>query len=126
MFKIVKSKQATFVTQALIDLMHPIKKYIHTVTSDNGKEFSFHKDVSDALDCGFYFCHPYHSSERGLNENTNGLLRQYFPKGTDFTTITNEQIVQAQERLNHRPRKSLGYKTPFEVFFDTILEEIAS
>jgi IS30 family transposase len=53
-------------------------------------------------------------------------LRQYFPKGTDFTTITNEQIVQAQERLNHRPRKSLGYKTPFEVFFDTISEEIAS
>ena len=105
--------------------MHPIRNYIHTVTSDNGKEFSFHKEVSDALDCGFYFCHPYRSCERGLNENTNGLLRQYFPKGTDFTEITNNQIVAAQERLNHRPRKSLGYKTPFEVFFGTIAKEIA-
>ena len=57
---------------------------------------------------------------------TNGLLRQYFPKGTDFTIITDKQIVQAQERLNHRPRKSLGYKTPFEVFFGTIVENMAS
>lgn len=126
LFKIVDSKQAIPVTKALIDLMLPIKEHIHTVTSDNGKEFSFHKDVSEALDCGFYFCHPYRSSERGLNENTNGLLRQYFPKGTDFTEITDKQIVQAQERLNHRPRKSLGYKTPFEVFFGTIVENMAS
>ncbi len=126
LFKIVKSKQAEPVKNALIDLMQPIKNHIHTVTSDNGKEFSFHKDVSAALDCGFYFCHPYRSSERGLNENTNGLLRQYFPKGTDFTKITDKQIVQAQERLNHRPRKALGYKTPFEVFFGTIVTEWAS
>lgn len=126
LFKIVDSKQAIPVTKALIDLMLPIKEHIHTVTSDNGKEFSFHKDVSEALNCGFYFCHPYRSSERGLNENTNGLLRQYFPKGTDFTEITDKQIVQAQERLNHRPRKSLGYKTPFEVFFGTIVENMAS
>jgi len=126
LFKIVDSKHALPVKNALIDLMHPIKDHIHTVTSDNGKEFSFHKDVSDALDCGFYFCHPYRSCERGLNENTNGLLRQYFPKGTDFTKITDKQIVQAQEHLNHRPRKSLGYKTPFEVFFGTIAENLAS
>ena len=126
LFKVVDSKQAFPVTQALIDLMAPIKNHIHTVTSDNGKEFSFHKDVSEALDCGFYFCHPYRSCERGLNENTNGLLRQYFPKGTDFTTITDKQIVEAQERLNHRPRKALGYKTPFEVFFGTIVGNMAS
>ena len=69
LFKVVDSKQATPVTQALIDLMAPIKNHIHTVTSDNGKEFSYHKDVSEALDCEFYFCHPYRSSERSLNEN---------------------------------------------------------
>ena len=126
LFKIVDSKQALPVKNALIDLMNPIKDYIYTVTSDNGKEFSFHKDVSEALDCGFYFCHPYRSCERGLNENTNGLLRQYFPKGTDFTTITDKQIVEAQERLNHRPRKALEYKTPFEVFFGTIVGNMAS
>ena len=126
LFKIVASKHAEPVKNALIDLMYPIKEHIHTVTSDNGKEFSYHKDVSNALDCGFYFCHPYRSSERGLNENTNGLLRQYFPKGTDFTEITDKQIVQAQERLNHRPRKSLGYKTPFEVFFGIIVGNMAS
>jgi IS30 family transposase len=126
LFKKVESKHASPVTGALIDIMLPIKEYIHTLTADNGKEFSFHKDVSAALDCGFYFCHPYRSSERGLNENTNGLLRQYFPKGTDFSEITDKQIIQAQERLNHRPRKSLGYKTPFEVFFGTIAKDIAS
>lgn len=126
LFKIVDSKQAKPVTQALIELMNPIKNYIHTITADNGKEFSFHKDVSEALDCGFYFFHPYRSCERGLNENTNGLLRQYFPKGTDFTKITDKQIVQAQERLNHRPRKALGYKTPFEVFFGTIAKDLVS
>ncbi len=120
LFKVVDSKQA------LIDLMAPIKNNIHTVTSDNGKEFSFHKDVSEALDCGFYFCHPYRSCEKGLNENTNGLLRQYFSKETDFTTITDKQIVEAQERLNHRPRKAFGYKTPFEVFFGTIIGNMAS
>jgi len=69
------------------------------------------------LKADFYFAHPYSSWERGVNENTNGLVRQYFPKKADFSKITDRQLNKVVERLNHRPRKTLGYKTPNEVFF---------
>ncbi|MGI9104835.1 MAG: IS30 family transposase, partial [Pyrinomonadaceae bacterium] len=69
------------------------------------------------LKADFYFAHPYHSWERGLNENTNGLVRQYFPKKSEFSKITDRQITKVVDRLNNRPRKTLGYKTPNEVFF---------
>jgi IS30 family transposase len=88
------------------------------MTFDNGKEFAGHENISRHLGISVYFAHPYHSWERGLNENTNGLLRQYFPKGSSFDKVTKAQVQQAVDRLNHRPRKILGFKTPFEVFFD--------
>lgn len=72
--------------------------------------------MASALEADVYFAHPYHSWERGLNENTNGLIRQYIPKGKDFTELTNAAIIEIQERLNNRPRKSLGYATPNEMF----------
>ncbi len=74
----------------------------------------------------FYFAHPYHSWERGLNEHTNGLIRQYLPKKTDFTQISKEEIITIQDKLNHRPRKVLGYRTPYEVFFKEYAKELAA
>ena len=117
LIKNVPSKEAEVVTKALIEMIRPIKAVTHTITSDNGKEFAYHKKVSAALDVDFYFANPYHSWERGLNEHTNGLIRQYLPKKSEFLHISKEEIVTIQNRLNHRPRKALGYKTPYEVFF---------
>jgi len=113
----VSSKRAEEVTQALIKMLLPLKPITKTITSDNGKEFAYHKEVSEALDTDFYFAHPYSSWERGLNEHTNGLIRQYLPKKTDFTQVSKEEIITIQDKLNHRPRKVLNYRTPYEVFF---------
>jgi IS30 family transposase len=90
---------------------------VKTITSDNGREFAHHQRIAQQLKADFYFAHPYSSWERGLNENTNGLVRQYFPKKSDFSKITGRQLKKVVERLNNRPRKTLGYKTPNEVFF---------
>lgn len=89
---------------------------VETITSDNGSENACHKEVMQSLQLTWYFAHPYSSWERGTNENTNGLIRWYFPKGTDFATITNEQVKAVEDALNNRPRKRLGYLTPSEVF----------
>jgi IS30 family transposase len=83
---------------------------------DNGKEFTQHQKIAKALNADVYFAHPYSSWERGLNENTIGLLRQYFPKNRSFRVIDLEEVAAAQERLNFRPRKTLGFKSPNEVF----------
>ena len=91
---------------------------VHTLTSDNGREFAQHREIAQQLKADFYFAHPYASWERGLNENTNGLVRQYFPKKSEFSKISDPQIKEVEERLNNRPRKTLGYKTPNEVFFN--------
>ena len=120
LMKKVPSKHAEPVKQAIVDLLKPIKAHTLTITSDNGKEFAYHQEVSRRLDTEFYFAHPYQSWQRGLNEHTNGLIREYFPKKTEFQDITDRQIVEVQNRLNHRPRKILGYKTPAEIFFATI------
>jgi IS30 family transposase len=85
---------------------------LHTITSDNGKEFAKHQDVAKALGVSTYFATPYHSWQRGLNENTNGLIRQYWPKGTDFAQVTPEEVAKVERLLNQRPRKCLGYTTP--------------
>ncbi len=122
----VASKHADVVTKALIEMLEPIKPVLKTITSDNGKEFAYHKIVSNVLDTDFYFAHPYHSWERGLNEHTNGLIRQYLPKKTDFTKVSKEEIITIQEKLNHRPRKVLGFRTPYEVFFEEFTKEIAA
>jgi IS30 family transposase len=88
-----------------------------TLTVDNGKEFSRHADLGKAVGMDVYFAHPYHSWERGLNEHTNGLLRQYLPKNQSLDTLTKRELAYIVDRLNNRPRKSLGYRTPFEMFF---------
>jgi IS30 family transposase len=120
LMKKVPSKHAHEVTKATLELMKPIKAHVLTITSDNGKEFAFHKEIAQALESDFYFAHPYRSCERGLNEHTNGLIREYIPKGTEFDTVDDAYIVEIQNRLNYRPRKALGFKTPAEIFFATI------
>ncbi len=105
------------VTKALITMLLPLKPITKTITSDNGKEFAYHKEVSEALDTSFYFAHPYSFWERGLNEHTNGLICHYLPKKTDFTQISKVEITNIQDKLNHRPQKMLNYRTPYEVFF---------
>jgi IS30 family transposase len=116
---LAKVEQATAeaVEAAMTGLLEPLAQRVHTITSDNGREFARHEHIATKLRADFYFAHPYASWERGLNENTNGLVRQYFPKGTDFTAITDEAIEQVMQRLNHRPRKTLGFTTPHQVFF---------
>ncbi|ODS32073.1 MAG: Integrase core domain protein [Candidatus Scalindua rubra] len=102
---------------AIKRLLESISDQVFTITSDNGKEFANQEKIAKGLKCNFYFAHAYSSWERGTNENTNGLIRQYFPKNRDFRTITDKELLHAMKRLNNRPRKRLGYKTPNEVFF---------
>lgn len=114
----VLRKTAEAVRDAVVDGLGPYIDWVHTITYDNGREFADHEGMARDLDARIYFAHPYASWERGLNENTNGLIRQYFPKDRDLTTVTQHEIDQAMDKLNHRPRKSLGYRTPYEVFFN--------
>jgi IS30 family transposase len=88
----------------------------NTLTRDNGKEFAGHRSLSETLSIDIFFAHPYHSWERGLNEHTNGLIRQYLPKKVPFDTLTQRQLDKIVDKINHRPRKVLGYLTPYEVF----------
>jgi transposase, IS30 family len=115
--KKVRRKTSEAVELALTALLQPVREKCHTITSDNGKEFANHQAIAEGLQAGFYFAHPYASWERGLNENTNGLVRQYFPKKSDFSKIKDLDVQRAMDRLNNRPRKRLGYKTPNQVFF---------
>lgn len=112
------SKNSNIVANEIKRLLSPFKKKVHTITTDNGLEFAQHKKVSKALKCDYYFCDPYSSWQRGLNENINGLVRQYIPKGSSFENISKKQIRQIENKLNHRPRKLLGWKTPYEVFHE--------
>lgn len=113
--KKVKSKESSVVTKGILDLLIDWKPYLNTITADNGKEFAGHEVVAETLVIDYYFAHPYHSWERGSNENLNGLVRQYFPKGSDFANITNERILQVQNKINNRPRKRFDYETPIFV-----------
>ena len=113
----IRSKHADGVTAVATRLLMPHKDKCHTITFDNGKEFAGHESIAAELQASVYFAHPYSSWERGLNENSNGLIRQYFPKGMDLTDVTEEQVQLAVERLNHRPRKVLGGRSPHEVLF---------
>ena len=122
LIKKIPNKQADLVANASVDLLSPYAEKVLTITADNGQEFAHHKDIKEQLKADFYFAHPYHAWERGLSENTNGLIRQYFPKGMNFHKITDKQVEMVIDRLNNRPRKSLGFKTPNEVFLPAISE----
>ena len=112
------SKKAHIVAHEAIRKLAPFRRYLHTITSDNGLEFAQHQSISKKLWCDYYFCDPYSSWQRGINENINGLIRQYIPKGSSFEHLSKKDIKRIEERLNHRPRKSLGWKTPHEVFYE--------
>jgi len=113
-------KAATFNSATIENFKYIPSKYVRTFTSDNGKEFSGFKELEEKLKVETYFANPYHSWERGTNENTNGLLRRYFPKGTDFRNLAKEEVNQAAYAINNRPRKCLNWKTPQEVFWGEI------
>lgn len=114
--KRIESKHAPITANALISSMKPYIDSVITITLDNGKEFAEHEKIAKELKTDVYFAHPYSSWERGINENTNGLIRRYFPKGTDFMLLSDEEIQAVVDELNHRPRKTRGYKTPHELF----------
>jgi IS30 family transposase len=116
--KFVDSKSEKNVSSAILSLLKPYKNNVLTLTFDNGKEFAGHKKISKKLNAKSYFAKPYCSWQRGLNEHTNGLLRQFIPKKTDFKTISHKDLITFQNLLNNRPRKVLGYKTPAEVFYE--------
>lgn len=126
LIKNIGSKHSDITAQTTIDLLYPLRAITHTITADNGKEFALHKEVSQALDIKYYFCDPYSSWQRGLNEHTNGLIRQYIPKKNSFENISQGEIVTIANKLNHRPRKSLGFKTPFEVFMKAFSKKMAA
>ncbi|EOB49631.1 integrase core domain protein, partial [Neisseria meningitidis 2000080] len=112
------SLKAEDTARAAVRALKAHKDRVHTITMDNGKEFYQHTKITKALKAETYFCRPYHSWEKGLNENTNGLIRQYFPKQTDFRNISDREIRRVQDELNHRPRKTLGYETPSVLFLN--------
>lgn len=116
----VQSKEASEIQQKTIELLKDWKPLIKTITSDNGKEFANHRAIAEDLDIDYYFAKPYHSWERGANENLNGLIRQYFPKKYNFENIDEQQIKTVVNTLNNRPRKRFGYKTPNEIFAEKI------
>jgi IS30 family transposase len=116
----VASKQAAGVSQAIIEQLNPFAKMSYTLITDNGKEFAQYERIATELKLGYYFAHPHSAWERAANENLNGLLRQFFPKHRKLEEVTDEEIALAQHRLNHRPRKCLGYKTPHQVFWEQL------
>ena len=112
----VPSKNANLVAQVIISLLNWVKP-LESITADNGKEFAGHQEIAQALSVDFYFAHPYASWERGTNENTNGLIRQYLPKSRSLKDVSMQEETMIMDRLNLRPRKCLDFMTPYEVFF---------
>ena len=117
LLKKLASRQAVETEQAAVGLLFPFKEQVFSITADNGKEFARHTAIAQRLETDFFFAHPYAAWERGTNENTNGLVRQYFPKQTDFSKITDKDVESVNAQLNNRPRKALGFRTPNEIFF---------
>ena len=110
---LLDNRTAANVTKSIVSMLSTHK--CNSITFDNGKEFANHSEISDKLGANIFFAHPYSSFERGTNENTNGLLRQYYPKKTDFSKIDKSELQAITDELNHRPRKCLGYRSPYEV-----------
>ena len=117
--------KAASITKQMINLLVPFKAFVKTITSDNGKEFTNHQIIAEKLQTDFYFADPYSPWQRGLNEYNNKLIRQYLPKKTDFNLISNKTINMIISKLNNRPRKLLGYKTPNEVFLANFKQSVA-
>jgi len=121
----VPNKSAEAVTEATIELLKPYGSALRTITADNDKEFAYHEQLTEELVAAVYFARPYHSWERGLNENTNGLLRHYWPKSTDFKQVTDEKVASVVFQLNERPRKTLGFKTPADLMHNYLAAQAA-
>lgn len=113
----VETKDAKSVEDAIVKTIMKTGLPVLTLTADNGRELSIHENTARRLKADVYFAHTYSSWERGANENSNGLVRQYFPKGSDFTAIETKDLRRVERRLNNRPRKCLGMNTPNEVVF---------
>jgi len=116
----VANKTSALVSSAIVDKLKPMAVRVKTLTFDNGKEFAGHAYIDEQLQSTAYFARPFASWERGSNENLNGLLRQYVPKKRAMSTVSDEEIRMIQNRLNNRPRKRLGFKTPAEVFHQSL------
>lgn len=114
------SKRPEDVAAAVIRLLRPYKKCVLTITTDNGSEFRNHRAIAKALDCIVYFADPYCSGQKGAVENANKIFREFFPKGTDFRSVTQEELNKAQYLINERPRKKLGYSSPKVEFFKRV------
>ena len=112
------NKQANTVRRAIIRLLKPYKRWVHTITADNGAEFAKHEGFAKQLGAAVYFADPYASWQRGLSEHTNGLVREYFPKGDRLTELKSSEVRLVQDRINLRPRKVLGYITPADAFVE--------
>ncbi len=112
----VPTKHAQPIAEKVIDLLKPIKDAVHTLTVDNGKEFADHQNIANALDAKVYFAHPYSPWQRGLSENTNGLIGQYFPKKKYLASVQQSEIDVVIDKLNNRPRKPLNCDTPTQKF----------
>lgn len=116
----VKNKTASIVSEAMIRELKRVDAPFHTLTLDKGLEFAGHQKINQALGGATYFARPYHSWERGLNENTNGLVRQYIPKKRRLEEVDDDEIQAIADELNHRPRKCLDYRTPHEALCEEI------
>jgi len=122
----LSGKRADLLAETAIEAMNKLSAPVRTITLDNGLEFAQHAVIAEALEADIYFAHPYASWERGTNENTNGLIRQYFPKGTDFNEVTDQEIQFVMDRLNNRPRKSRGHKSPNELLMGQRVDLLAA
>ena len=119
---LMENKQPGTCNRAIFEAYGEIpNEIIKSITFDNGSEFYNHKDLQDALECNIYFADPYSAWQRGINEHTNGLIRKYLPKTISFKELTQNDVDEIVEKLNNIPRKSLGYKTPYEAFFNKVV-----
>ena len=118
--KLNNGKNADGLADTVIKMLLPYKNIVKSITSDNGSEFARHEKIASKLQAKFFFAHPYSSWERGLSEYSNKLIRQYIPKKTNFNIFDDEFIKQVQYKINRRPRKNLGFKTPKDVFYKSV------
>lgn len=124
--RVLHTKNAEELRDKLVKVLRDFKSRfpLHTITSDNGKEFACHAEIAAALGVDYYFAHPYHSWERGANENMNGLIRQYLPKKVSFKGISPQKVRWIQDKLNNRPRKRLDFMTPLEYIYMQVKRQI--